>query len=244
MTKYIFKIQILCLALLVLSGCNDFLDKEVLGNSTDKNFYDTRYKLQAALNATYDILQSDEFTDSDWRFGEATADDVIGSDEGLSSQMGQLVHFRFNTSNTYIKKRWDINYKGVHRANQVIANVDRVQLSNNDYSKYREIREILGQAKFLRALFYFNLVKTFGGVPIRPEIETVDNLVIPRSSREETFAYIEKDLREAACMLSNRYTSSNSGKASAGAAVGLLMKVLMYQATPGTPSEKWEQVVE
>ena len=71
MTKYIFKIQILCLALLVLSGCNDFLDKEVLGNSTDKNFYDTRYKLQAALNATYDILQSDEFTDSDWRFGEA-----------------------------------------------------------------------------------------------------------------------------------------------------------------------------
>ena len=62
MTKYIFKIQILCLALLVLSGCNDFLDKEVLGNSTDKNFYDTRYKLQAALNATYDILQSDEFT--------------------------------------------------------------------------------------------------------------------------------------------------------------------------------------
>ena len=244
MTKYIFKIQILCLALLVLSGCNDFLDKEVLGNSTDKNFYDTRYKLQAALNATYDILQSDEFTDSDWRFGEATADDVIGSDEGLSSQMGQLVHFRFNTSNTYIKKRWDINYKGVHRANQVIANVDRVQLSNNDYSKYREIREILGQSKFLRALFYFNLVKTFGGVPIRPEIETVDNLVIPRSSREETFAYIEKDLREAACMLSNRYTSSNSGKASAGAAVGLLMKVLMYQATPGTPSEKWEQVVE
>lgn len=228
----------------MLSSCNDFLDQEVLGNNTDENYYDTRYKLQSALNATYDILQSDAFQDTDWRFGEALGDDVVGSDEGLSSHMGQLVHFRFTTSNPLILARWEINYKGIHRANQVIANIDRARISTNDYSSFREIREILGQAKFLRALYYFNLVKTFGGVPIRPEIETVDNLVVPRSTKEETYAYIEKDLREAAIMLPNRYTSSNSGKASSGAAVALLMKVLMYQATPGTNSEKWEQMAE
>ena len=44
---------------LALTGCNDFLDEPVKGNSIDKNYYDTTYKLQAALNATYDILQSD-----------------------------------------------------------------------------------------------------------------------------------------------------------------------------------------
>lgn len=126
----------------------------------------------------------------------------------------------------------------------IIANIDRAQVSTNDYSAYREIREILGQAKFLRAYFYFNLARTFGGVPIRPEVETVDNLVIPRSSREETYAYIEKDLREAAIMLPKRYTSNNSGKASAGAATALLMKVLMYQATPGTMSDKWQEMVK
>lgn len=229
---------------LTLTGCNDFLEVDVKGNNTDGNFYDTRYKLQAALNAAYDILQTDALQDTDWRFGEAMADHVVGSDEGLSGHMGQLVHFRFNTSNKFILNRWDIYYKGIHRVNQVIANIDRANLSTNDYDEYRQIREILGQAKFLRALYYFNLAKTFGGVPIRPEVESVENLVVPRSSREETYAYIEKDLREAVIMLPNRYTSSSSGKASAGAAAALLMKVLLYQAVPGTPSEKWEQIVE
>ena len=226
----------------VLTGCNDFLEVEPVGNNLAENFYDTRYQLQASLNATYDILQTDAFQDTDWRFGEACADHVIGSDEGLASHMGQLVNFRFTTSNKHILNRWEIYYKGIHRANQVIANIDRCRISTPTYTAFREVREIYGQAKFLRALFYFNLVKTFGGVPIRPEVETVPGLVVPRSTKEETYAYIEKDLREAAIMLQGRYTSTNSGKASAGAAVGLLMKVLMYQATPGTPSDKWEEV--
>ncbi|HQB27485.1 MAG TPA: RagB/SusD family nutrient uptake outer membrane protein [Paludibacter sp.] len=237
-------IWILLIGLLVsLGGCDDFLTKEVLGNSTDENFFDTKYKLQAALNASYDVLQMDLFNECEWRFGEACADDVWGGDEGLGSQMGQLVHFRFNTSNEWIRNRYDINYKGIHRANQVIANVNRVKLSIYDYNSYREIREILGQAKFLRALYYFNLVKTYGGVPIRQETETVDNLVIPRSTAEEVYAYIEKDLREAAIMLPARYVGNDAGKADEGAAVALLMKVLMYQAIPGEKSEKWEEIV-
>ncbi len=243
MIKNLIKYSFACLVMISLSGCEDFLDKDVLGYSTDEDFYDTRYKLQSALDATYDILQSDTFNDSDWRFGEATADDVWGADEGLSSQMGQLVSFRFTTSNSYIRDRWEINYKGIHRANEVIANAHRVQLSNDDYLEYKRVREILGQAKFLRALFYFNLVKTYGGVPIRPEVESVDNLVVPRSSLEECYAYIEKDLREAAIMLDTRYVRTDAGKAGSGAAVALLMKVLMYQATPGIQSEKWEEMV-
>ena len=178
MIKNLFKYSLACLAILSFTSCEDFLDKEVLGYSTDKDYYDTKYKLQSALDATYDILQSDTFNDSEWRFGEALADDVIGTDEGLGSEMGQLVHFRFTNSNTYIKNRWDINYKGIHYANQVIANAHKVELTSDAYTEYQTVREILGQAKFLRALFYFNLARTFGGVPIRPELESVDR---PRS---------------------------------------------------------------
>lgn len=244
MNKSLFNILlILSCPLLFFTGCADFMDKEVLGNSTDENYYDTQYKLQTALNASYDILQSDLFNECEWRFGEATADDVWGNDEGLASQMGQLVNFRFTTSNTWITNRYAVNYKGIHRVNQVIANAHRVQLSLNEYSSYKAVREILGQAKFLRALFYFNLVKTYGGVPIRPEVETTDNFVIPRSSAEEVYAYIEKDLREAAIMLPARYMTTDAGKASEGAVVALLMKVLMYQATPGEESDKWREMV-
>lgn len=243
MNRLLFKIPAMGFIILFLTGCNDFLDNDVLGNSTDENFYDTQYKLQAALNAGYDLLQTDLYNECEWRFGEACADDVWGNDEGLSSQMGQLVQFRFNTSNEWIQNRYSINYKGIHRVNQVIANAHKVKLSVYDYASFKGVREILGQAKFLRALYYFNLVKTFGGVPIRPETETVNALVVPRQSAAEVYAYIEKDLREAAIMLPARYMGTDAGKASEGAAVALLMKVLMYQATPGEHSEKWQEMV-
>ena len=243
MHRYIIKMAALGIVAMSLSGCSDFLDEEVLGNTTDKEFYDTKYKLQSSLDAVYDILQSDEMNSSDWRFGDATADDVVGGDESLSSQMGQLVNFRFNTSNDWILKRWAIYYKGIERVNQVIANAGKVRLSNQDYSEYRQVREILGQAKFLRAYFYFNLVRTFGGVPIRPEVGDVENLVVPRSSKADVYAYIEKDLREAAVMLPARYMGSESGKASEGAAVALLMKALLYEAKPGVASDSWKEIV-
>jgi hypothetical protein len=243
MNKNYFIICTIILSSIFLNGCTDFLSKEVFGSATDKDYFETAYQLQTALNATYDVLQMNLFNECEWRFGEACADDVVGSDEGLSSQMGQLVQFRFITSNEYIANRYTVNYKGIHRANQVIANAHKVKLADNDYSSYKAVREILGQAKFLRAFFYFNLVKTYGGVPIRPETETVNNTVVARSSAEEVYACIEKDLREAAIMLPSSYSSSNLGKATEGAAVALLMKVLMYQSIPGEKSGKWEEMV-
>lgn len=243
MNKILKQLLITAILIVLTAGCADFLEQEIQGRSTDENFYDTQYKLQAALNASYDVLQSDLFTECEWRFGEACADDIQGGDESLASQMGQLVHFRFNTSNEWIQKRYTVNYKGIRRVNQVIANAHRVKLAVHDYGSYKNVREILGQAKFLRAFYYFNLVKTYGGVPIRPEIEQMDNLVIPRSSAEEVYAYIEQDLREAVIMLPARFSGVHAGKAGGGAAVALLMKVLMYQATPGEQSDKWKEMV-
>ncbi len=228
---------------MLLTSCSDFLDKEIQGVATDENYYDTEYKMQTVLNAAYDVLQSDDYWNQEWRFGEGMGDNVRDVDEGLSSQGGQLVMFRFTTSNTWILQRWQVNYEGIHRANQVIYNIDKVKISTTQYSAYTNIRYILGQAKFLRAFYYFNLVKSFGGVPIRPESESVDSLVIPRSTKEECYAYIEKDLREAAIMLPTGYVNTTDyGKVTKGACVALLMKVLMYQATPGTASDKWEEM--
>ncbi len=240
--RNIFCKTLLAISAMTVCGCSDFLDKDVDGHATDKNYYDTQYKMQTSLNAAYDILQSDSYNDQEWRFGEACGDNVLGTDEGLSSHMGQLVNFRFNTSNSWILQRWNVNYKGIHRANQVIHNIGKVRISTSEYAAYQGIRWILGQAKFLRAFYYFNLVKTFGGVPVRPEDESVRKLVIPRNTLEECYAYIEKDLREAAMILPTVYPAGETGKATKGAAVALLMKVLMYQAKPGVPSDKWREM--
>lgn len=244
MKKNIFKWSLLVFLPLLVTGCSDFLNEEPLAASTKENYYRTPYLLQEALNGAYDILQSNLYMNCEWIFGEACGDDIIGNDEGTANQIAELVNFRFNTSNNWILNRYTVNYRGINRANQVIANVNKVKLASTDYGNYSNVREILGQAKFLRAMFYFNLVKTYGGVPIRPETEDIKNLVIPRSTKEEVYAYIEKDLREAAIMLRPKYTDGNLGKAGRGSAVGLLMKVLMYQATPGVQSQKWEELTK
>ena len=241
MKKYI----ILLITVVVLtSSCESFLDKELQGSPTPDNYYRTTYQLQEALNSVYDVLQSNNFNDCEWIFGEACGDDVVGTDEGGTNQIAQLVNFIFTPSNNWVRDRYRINYEGINRANQVIANAHKVKLANTDINNYVNVRAILGQAKFLRAFFYFNLVKTYGGVPIRPEIEDINNLSIPRSSKEEVYAYIEKDLREAAIMLRSTYMDKNAGKVGCGASVALLIKVLGYQANPGVPSEKWEEIVK
>lgn len=244
MKKEIFKLCIYVLLPVIAFGCSDFLNEDPLATSSKDNYYRTPYQLQEALNGVYDILQSDLYNNTEWIFGEACGDDVIGNDESSSNQIAELVNFRFNTSNTWILNRYTVNYRGINRANQVISNVSRVKLATEDYSNYTRVREILGQAKFLRALFYFNLVKTYGGVPIRPETEEIGQFVVPRSTKEEVYAYIEKDLREASMMVQSKYTDNNLGKAGRGAVLGLLMKVMLYQATPGVESEKWQEIVQ
>ena len=239
MKKYILIVAVA----LGFCSCSDFLDKELQGNPSKENYYSTLYQLQEALNATYNILQSNTYMNCDWIFGEACGDDVVGNDESGTNQIAQLVNFNFTTSNDWILRRYTINYKGINRANQVIANAHKVQFADQDISNYTNLREIVGQAKFLRALFYFNLVKTYGGVPIRPEEEDLEDLTIPRSSKEEVYAYIEKDLREAAVMLRSKFLDASAGKVGCGAAVALLMKVLAYQAEPGVVSDKWSEIV-
>jgi len=231
---------------MVLTSCNDFLTEEYRNGSEYNTYYNTLYKLQEVLNATYNVLQSDMYNDSEWIFGDACADDVTSAGEGGTSPRADLVNFKFNTNNVYIKNRWDINYQGIHYANQVIHNAYKVQLTLNNYASYQSLRSIVGQAKFLRALFYFNLVKTYGGVPIRPDEEAVGQMVVARSTREEVYAYIDKDLREAIVMLdpTTRYDNANLGKASMGAALALLMKINMYQAVPGESSDYWQEMVK
>ena len=122
MKKIIFKWSVFLLLPLCIMGCDEFLTQEPLATSASKDYYRTPYQLQESLNGVYDILQSNLYNNSEWIFGEACGDDVIGNDESTANQIAELVNFRFNTSNTWILNRYTINYRGINRANQVISN--------------------------------------------------------------------------------------------------------------------------
>ncbi|MEM9987016.1 MAG: RagB/SusD family nutrient uptake outer membrane protein, partial [Bacteroidota bacterium] len=176
-------------------------------------------------------------------------DDVVRTvSMSPASDQGRLVNFNFTARNTWIFNRWQINYEGIFRANWVISKAQELpssQINILDEDQFLPI--IVGEAKFLRALFYFNLVKAYGGVPIKPERIVVegnsDNTIQPRSTREEVYDYIERDLREALIMVNDRFNGDNfqEGKIDKGAVATLLLKVLAYQAEAGVRHVKCEQ---
>lgn len=248
MRKYIFSLIVFALG---FSSCSDFFEVEPKGSIEVSDFQSQLNNLRISLNAVYNLMQSTDYQYSEMIFGECMSDNAYTPQDNDGSELCQLLNFQFTTENSYILTRYKINYRGINLANQVISSVPRLNYNENYSTGAQEIRYILGQAKTLRALFYFNLVRSFGGVPIQPEVTKFNTTVIPRSSTDEIYAYIEKDLREACLLLyKDRYKKDQAGQLSIGAGLGLLMKVLVYQASPGTDLEnpdheaKWQEAKE
>lgn len=233
-----------------LGSCSDYFDPNLKGNVPENVYYENLNNLRYALNTAYSLMETEKYQRSELLFGEAISDNCWNVQDVTAGEIYDILNFQFNTENSYILERYQVNYEGINKVNQIIRSIPNVKY-RNDGTSPKEIREVYGQAKVLRALFYFNLVKTFGGVSIQPENPELSSLVVKRSSLEDTYAYIEKDLREAILLLrKQRYILTEAGQISAGGALGLLMKVLMYQASPGVElpnvdkQAKWNEVVE
>lgn len=246
------KILIIPAAVLGLgvSGCSDYFEPEYTGNIPEEKFYDNINSLRMGLSAVYNVVQSKDYEFGEILFGLGVSDDAWNHQDVSSGTIPDVLNFTFDTRNEQILTRYKTQYLGINKANQLIRNVGNVPYKNNGSTK-KEIREVYGQAKLLRAMFYFNLVKTFGGVSIQPEYQTLEGLVVPRSTVEECYSYIEKDLREAVLLLrKGRYQQGETGQIGVGGGLGLLMKVLLYEASPGTdiPADvkaaKWREAYE
>jgi len=161
-----------------------------------------------------------------------TSDDADkGSDPGdLGSDKDQLDNITYSSTTGSFTDAWSGNYNGVTRCNQAIANVPKYNIS--DALKNR----LLGEARFLRALYYFNLVRCFGDVPLVNKVidagVTADlELANTRISKDKVYAFIEEDLNFAISNLPKNtdYPSADLGRATKGAATALLAKVSMYE---------------
>ncbi|MEG1539699.1 MAG: RagB/SusD family nutrient uptake outer membrane protein [Muribaculaceae bacterium] len=240
MKKIIY--SLIAITLISLSSCQDYFDGEHKGNVEDEVFYKNINNLRFALNSAFNIMQSERYQQSEILFGESISDNCWNAQDISAGDVSDIINFTFNTDNPYILSRYKVNYDGINIVNQIIRSIPYVEFNENMIQNQREIRMIYGQAKTLRALFYFNLVKTFGGVSIQPEVQNLKDLVVPRSTLDETYAYIEKDLRESILILEkSRYQTTDAGQLDAGAGLGLLLKTLLYQASKGTPLVKTDK---
>lgn len=216
--KYLF--VALILAGVMFSGCNKYLEVDPPYTQDAENFFQTEEDYDRALIGAYDLLQASFL--SVW-VGEIASDNTIAGGESVTDTEGlhQIDEMNHGGVNNELRSVFRWNFTGVTRANYLLEFQDNIDFTGKDV--------IIAEAKFLRAFYYFELVKFFGDVPLivdrRLGVEEATS--IERTPKEEVYAQIEEDLIAAAAVLDP--VSSVKGRASQGAAKSLLGKVYLYQ---------------
>ena len=206
-------------ATLLLSCSDDFVNV----NSQDENsenFFNTEEDYQSALIGAYDLLQSSYLN---VMLGEIASDNTLAGGESATDVPGiqeidDMIHTPINDQ---LRDIWNWMYGGVNRANYILEFKDKIDFPNKP--------NVLGQATFLRAYYYFELVKFFGDVPLAVDQRLLfgDQNTIDRTPAAQVYAQIELDLIYAAENLPPNQTQT--GRVTKGAAQALLGRVYLYQ---------------
>jgi hypothetical protein len=213
------------LILLTGIGCSNFLEENLQGKFSSTTFYRTSQDAQLAVNGVYNSTSFNSTNNALWVFGDVASDDATkGGGAGDQSDIQFIDQFNYVRSNTVLENTWKQYFDGITRANYVISYVPGITMEISLKNR------ILGEAKFLRAYFYFNLVTIFGEIPLKvlPPLSSGE-INLPKSPVADVYKQIETDLREAVKVLPKTYTGSDLGRATKGAAWGLLAKVHLYQ---------------
>ncbi len=223
---------LLLLSLVSMSSCTKFLTENLKGSFSTDTYYKNETQAIQAINGVYNAISFTNSNNDIWVFGDVASDDAVkGGAAGDQSEMTYIDQFTASSSNGIIISYWQFAYEGIARANNVIANVPGVPMDEALKSR------ILGEAKFIRAYIYFNLVNTFGKVPLKllPP-NTPEAINVPLSDVGAIYLQIEKDLTEAATVLPVSYPSNEKGRVTQGAAFAMLGKVSLYQ-------QKWSEAL-
>ncbi len=189
---------------------------------TEVNFYQKAQDINGAVLGIYNRYQIRK--QRDWAVLEMPTDNIHRTGYFNIGGLDELNTLAFSSENQLFAGFWVETYNGIYRANAVLANIDRPI----DYTAGQK-EQLTGEARFMRALFYFDLVRTFGGVPkITTMLSVEESKSTGRASQEEIYSLVIEDLKAAIDLLPLRDKIA-SGRASKAAAVGLLGKVYVYR---------------
>lgn len=219
----------------VVLACNDkqFLTEQPFDFIGPANFYRNGGDAVAAINGVYaDFINStgDNYYGRNFVMLVEHTTEMWTSRLSATNERSQPDVYAIPVSHAYVQSVWASAFDAINRANSVLDHVPGIDMDTTMRKR------IIGEAKFLRATHYFNLVRMFGGVPIKVhETAGLDSLAIPRNTAAEVYALIEQDLKDAITALpsAKAYTGSDVGRASRGAAKTLLAKVYLQRAGTG-----------
>ncbi len=220
--------KIIIVALLAITGivaCTKKLNVLDENNPTSESYFKTAAELQNGVNAIYSSLRSAQLVGREWFFthdmrgGEA----ATGGAQLEAPRAELLAQPSPAPSNGVMSDVWSGCYRMINRANQIIGKAPEV----TDNVDLRD--RLVGEAKFLRAWAYYELVSQWGDVPLYTETVTSATGYQPKSPAADIYAFIITDLGDAVAKLPVAYGSSDNGRATKGAANTLLGRVQMQK---------------
>ena len=213
-----------------------FLDQPLQGRQQLDDFFSSEENAQSFVNGIYQMVNGTNWNQVNFQrqINEMASDDNwAGNTRQPRPDITGIAQYNVFPGSTYFNLFWENHYIGITRAN---ISLDRIPAVDFDESKKSQL---LAEARFLRAFFYFDLVRNFGGVPI---VEAYSEILEPtindkeRSTVAEVYKFVEDDLKAAISDLPLRseQASGESGRATKGAAQSLLAKVYLFE-------EKWAE---
>lgn len=232
---------LLFVMILALGACSKFVDLSPISEATTDNAYRTASDAEAALVGAYDAFQTEYYIWDNINFNDMISDNYYAG--GDNPELFAVDLLNITPVNSRLFNNWSQLYDGIARANIILDKVPQINDPKLDANNRKE--QILGEAAFLRACHYYQLVKMWGGVPLVLEPATSADPAEtnkPRSTEAEVYAQVITDLEFAAARLPDIYegdASISKARATKGAANALLAKVYAQK-----PDRDYNKVLE
>ncbi|MGV6846129.1 MAG: RagB/SusD family nutrient uptake outer membrane protein [Lutibacter sp.] len=216
------QISVLSVLIFLVSSCTSYVDYNPKENYTITSdvYFQSADDYQAAVVGVYDPLQ---WTYLNVLIGDIASENSLSGGESATDVIGiqDIDNMNITPVNDNLTSIWKWLYEGVNRANYLEENKDKLDFAGKD--------ALYGEVYFLRAYYYFQLVKFFGDVPLFTEyrLSSSDSGTLTRSPKSEVYAQIEKDLQAAINVLPN--TQAQKGRVTKFAALSLLGKVYLFE---------------
>lgn len=213
----------------LISGCtSDILDRKPLDKLSPGSFYENESQCKMGLVGVYSSLPPIA-TVAYWYQQDFMSDNNYCQDSWQGSK--EIGEWATNASSWGPSAKWTQQYQTIVRANTFLANLEKAPVSD-DVKK-----QMGGEAKFLRAYAYSDLITFFGDVPLILKEQSIDSSNVSRAPKADVLTAIITDLNEAASVLPTSYSGSDVGRVTKGAALAQKCRILLY-------NEKWAEAAE
>lgn len=228
----ILRIVVISITLVLPLSCDDYLDFPAEGVVPSEAFFQNADQAEQSVVAIYAHMRSWPMVGFAFVImQEITSDNAVkGSAVGDASFINDFDRFQVTSNQFILNDYWSGRYQGINRANQAISNIPAIDMDEGRKA------QLIGEAKFARAFFYFDLVRAFGDVPMPTSVENTQAESTRRTPAAEVYSLIISDLQDAVGVLPEQYGANMSGRATEWSARALLAKVYLYQ-------EAWDEVL-